>query len=196
MNSWSRPAHLNILKTISLKHAFWWYLKRFLTAEKILKTTSLKHAFRRYLKLFEIAETLLKAMSLKHPFWWYLKRFWTAENFMENNVFKACAINVIETEIWTFYFPPFVMKCRPGENILFATRIAWITWTFETYIVDSCHHHRRRSGFFSINILHNERKWLKLICTLNSPVSKNSWTENIVSGNNTIDWYWLLNRIN
>ena len=78
-----------------------------LTAKKILKTTSLKHAFRRYLKWFEIAETLLKAMSLKHPFWWYLKRFWTAEIFFENSVFKACATNVFETEIWTFYFPPF-----------------------------------------------------------------------------------------
>ena len=33
------------MKTMSLKHAFWHYLKRFGTAEKMLKTMSLKHAF-------------------------------------------------------------------------------------------------------------------------------------------------------
>ena len=49
-----------------------------ITSENILKTTSLKHALWRYLKWFGIAETILKTMSLKHAFWRYLKRFGTS----------------------------------------------------------------------------------------------------------------------
>jgi len=36
---------LKRLKTISLKHALWWYLKRFGTAENLVKTMLLKHVF-------------------------------------------------------------------------------------------------------------------------------------------------------
>ena len=58
------------MKTMSLKHALWWYLNR-----------------------FETAENFLKKMSLKHDLWPYLKRFGTlvtAERKSENNVSKAC----------------------------------------------------------------------------------------------------------
>jgi len=41
----------------------------------------------------------MKTMSIKHAVWHYLKRFGTAEKSFENNVFKACALNVFET-IW------------------------------------------------------------------------------------------------
>ena len=44
------------LRTMSLKNAFWHFLKRFGTVEFILKTMSLKHAFLRYLKRFGNAE--------------------------------------------------------------------------------------------------------------------------------------------
>jgi len=47
----------NVLKTMSLNNAFWWYLKRFGTVEKMV-TMSLKHAFSRYWKRFGTVETL------------------------------------------------------------------------------------------------------------------------------------------
>mgnify|MGYP007133272253 FL=1 len=56
------------IKTMSLKHAYWWYLKRFGTVENFLKTMSFKHAFGQNLKRFAIAENILKIMSLKHAF--------------------------------------------------------------------------------------------------------------------------------
>ena len=91
----TRITSVSILKTMSLKHAFWWYLKRFGTAEKQMKTMSLKHAFWRYLKrfgtvgkiwkhenkdayacnmtrfntIFWLAEQILKAMKLNGAFW-------------------------------------------------------------------------------------------------------------------------------
>jgi len=57
---------VNILKTMSLKHLLWLYLKRFGTAMKQMKTMSLKYAFWRYLKRFGTAENILKTFSLKH----------------------------------------------------------------------------------------------------------------------------------
>ena len=74
------------LKTMSLKHALWRYLKRLGNAECYLKTISLKHAFWRYFNKLGNAEFYLKPMSLKHAFWWYLTRFGTAEKKPENNV--------------------------------------------------------------------------------------------------------------
>jgi len=49
-----------------VESAIWHYLKQlvFLQRKYILKTTSLKHAFWRYLKWFGFAETILKTMGL------------------------------------------------------------------------------------------------------------------------------------
>ena len=108
------------MKTMSLKHAFLYYLKRFGTAEKVLKSNdckaciltvietiwncrekvkwmSLNNALWRYLKLFWNAKTILKTMELKHAFWRYFKRFGTAHTNNKNNVSKACIVMVFET---------------------------------------------------------------------------------------------------
>ena len=58
-NIWNSFATVEfVLRTIYLKHAFWWYLKRFGTAEEKIKTMSLKHAFWRYLKRFGTAKKI------------------------------------------------------------------------------------------------------------------------------------------
>ena len=57
------------MKTMSLKHALWRYLKRFGTAEKSLKAC--------ILTLFET--------------------IWKFKEFFKNNVFKACILMVFET---------------------------------------------------------------------------------------------------
>ena len=115
----------NLLKTMSLKHALWRYLKlqrknesnvskactvtvfetNWNCREK-MKTMSLKHAFRR-LPLVETVWTAEnKTMSLKHAFWWYFKRFGTAENFLKTislkNEFWQClkGFGTAEKRIW------------------------------------------------------------------------------------------------
>ena len=61
-NNVSKECMPLFLKTMSLKHVFWLYLKRFGTSENILKTMSVKHAFWQYLRLFGTAENFLKTM--------------------------------------------------------------------------------------------------------------------------------------
>ena len=75
----TRIISVSISKTMSLKHAFWWYLKRFGTAEKQMKT-----------------------MSLKHAFWWYLKRFGTVGKIWkhENKDAYACNMTRFNTIFW------------------------------------------------------------------------------------------------
>ena len=64
------------LKTMSLKHAFWQCLKRFVTAENLLKSMSLTNAFWRYLKRFRTTEKIWKQCLLSMPsdgIWNYLE---------------------------------------------------------------------------------------------------------------------------
>ena len=67
---------VNILKTMSLKHAFWWYLKRFRTPNIFLKIMSLFHS-----------DTIWNDLKLQRFF------------YKKNNVSKACALKEFET-IW------------------------------------------------------------------------------------------------
>jgi len=60
---------------------------------------SLKHAFWPYLKRFGTAENILKTMSLKHAFWQYSKPFGTAEK-NENKVSKACTMTEFENVLY------------------------------------------------------------------------------------------------
>ena len=83
------------MKTVSLKNAFWHYLKRFGTAEIFVITMSLKHALWRYWKRFGITEKSLKTMSLKHAFWrrTLVETVWNCRFFL-NNVSKECILMV------------------------------------------------------------------------------------------------------
>ena len=63
-------------KTMSLKHAFWWYLKQFGTAENNWKQCTSKACI---VKVFET--------------------IWNCREHLQNNVFKACILVVSET-IW------------------------------------------------------------------------------------------------
>ena len=79
---------------------------------KYLKTTSLKHAFWRYLKRFGTAEKQMKTMTLNHAFW----RIWNdsePQKSFENNVSKACILTVFKT-IWNCreHFENNVFKAR------------------------------------------------------------------------------------
>ena len=67
---------LNILKTMSLRHAFWWYLKRLVNCRE------------------NIESNVSKACILT-----VFKTIWNCREHFKNNVFKACALKVFET-IW------------------------------------------------------------------------------------------------
>ena len=89
------------MKTMSLKNAFWPYLKRLGTSEKTLRAMFLKYELWRYLKRFGTAENFLKAMFLKFALWRDLKRFGYAEK-NENTDGKWCILTGFEM-IWNFY---------------------------------------------------------------------------------------------
>ena len=110
------------LKTLSLQHALWRYLKRFDTAENILKTFSLKHAFWRYWKLFGTAENLSKQNVFKACTMVVFKKDLNCSknNNNENKDGKVCIVTVFQT-IW---------KCRKHENKgrRRSKFISWISW--------------------------------------------------------------------
>ena len=69
------------------------------TAEKILKTMSLKHEFRLYLKRFGTAGIFFLNNVTKACILTAFKTIWNCRGENENNVSKACILVVSET-IW------------------------------------------------------------------------------------------------
>ena len=67
------------LKIVSLKHAFWHYLKWFGTAENFFENDISKACILTAFKTIWNCREKMKTMSPKHAFWWYLKKFGTAE---------------------------------------------------------------------------------------------------------------------
>ena len=63
------------LQTMSLKHAYWWYFKRFGTSEKNMKAMFLKHAL--WWDLRQIGTAGKKPRTVNGAIWRYLKRFGT-----------------------------------------------------------------------------------------------------------------------
>jgi len=83
---------------MSLKYAFWQYLKRFGTAENILKTMSLKHAHDGIWNNLELQRKDENNVS-KESILTVFEKIGTCKEKIENNVSKACILTVFEI-IW------------------------------------------------------------------------------------------------
>ena len=99
-----------------LKHAFWRYLKWFIT---VVKTKTVNGAFWRYLKRIRTAETI-KTRYLKHAFWQYLKRFGTVGQH-ENKDTYVCIMTLFVTVFET------AMRNRDGDGCIL-TLFGMIFW--------------------------------------------------------------------
>jgi len=82
------------MRTMSLKNAFWHFLKRFGTADFFGKTMALKHVFGWYLKRLGNADFLNNVY--KTCILMIFETIWNCREKYENNVYKACTLTVFE----------------------------------------------------------------------------------------------------
>ena len=137
-----------------LNVAFWRYLKRFGTAEKMLNTRSLKRPFWHYLKqYFRSAEKNSKTRIVNSALWWYLKRFGTAEKMLKTRSLK-------HAKFWHYLKQPF----GNAENILKTRLLSQAFWHYlKRYFVTAkiffLYHFIKRLVFISLLLLSAMTAW-------------------------------------